>query len=59
MRRRRGNVREEGLILWRCSANEVGGLPGEDVGVEVFCVAAVGDLLAVLVDPVVVELLSV
>src|SRR5215210_1906931 len=33
--RRRSNVREEGLVLRRCSTNEVGSLPGEDVGEEV------------------------
>jgi hypothetical protein len=59
VRCRRGNVREEGLVHWRCSANEVCSLLGEDVDEEVTCVAAVGDLLAVVVDPVVVELLLV
>ena len=57
----RGNVREEGLRIGPCcrAPNEIGSLPGEDIGKEVLGVAAVGDLLAVLVDPVVVELLLV
>src|SRR5215217_4815966 len=54
-----GHVGEEGLILWRRSSYEVCDLPGEDVGVEVTFLAAVGDHLAVLVDLVIVELLIV
>src|SRR5215207_9097665 len=56
---RRGNVRKEGLILRSRSANEVGSLPGEDVGKEGFGAATVRDDLAVLVDRVVVEVLFV
>src|SRR5215212_8555473 len=54
---RRGYVGKEGLLLWRRSSDEVCGLPGEDVRVEVLFLAAVGDHLAVLVDVVIVEAL--
>src|SRR4028119_2394674 len=55
----RGHVGEEGLVLRCRPPNEVAGLLGENVGEEVPFLAAVGDLLTVLVDAVVVELLPV
>ncbi len=54
-----GHVREEGLVLWSRSPNEVGGLSGEDVGKEVPFLAAVGYFFAILVDAIVVELLPI
>ena len=59
MRCRWSNISEEGLVLWRRPPNEVGGLPREHVGEEVVFLAAVGDHLPVLVDPVVVQPLPV
>ena len=55
----RGYVGEEGPFFGRRPPYEAGRLPEEDVGKEVFGLAAVGDDLAVLVDSVVVELLLV
>src|SRR5215210_5843006 len=40
-----GYIGEEGLVLRRCSANEVGRFFGEDVGEEVSFLSPVGDLL--------------
>src|SRR5918997_404667 len=54
-----GHVGEEGLLHRRRPPHEVARFFGEDVGEEVLGLAAVGDYLAVLVEPVVVELLSV
>src|SRR5918997_1919236 len=56
---RRSYIGEERLVLRGRSPDEVSRFFGEDVGEEVLFLAAVGDYLAVLVDPVVVELLSV
>jgi len=59
VRSRRVYVGEEGSVLRRRLPHKVRRFVGEDVGEEVLFLAAVGDYLAVLVDPVVVELLSV
>jgi hypothetical protein len=59
MRCCRSNVHKEGLGIWGGTLCEIRHLPREDVGEEVFFLAAVGDLLSILVDSVIVELLSV
>src|SRR5918998_6728830 len=56
---RRGEVDEEGPGIGGRATHEIVRHAGEDVGGEVFGVAPVGDDLAVVVDPVVVELLLV
>src|SRR5215212_10006836 len=53
---RRGDVHEEGARILPSAPDEVGGLPGEDIGEVVLGVAAVGDDLAVLVYLVTVGL---
>src|SRR5215216_1154953 len=52
----RGHVSEEGLVFGRRAADEIGGVPREDVGEVVFFLATVGDDLPVLVQLVVVIL---
>jgi hypothetical protein len=57
---RRGAAHKEGLgRLGHRALDEVGRLPGEDVGEEVLGFAPVGDNLAVLVCGVIVQLLPV
>src|SRR5215207_2263255 len=51
-----GNVHKEGSRIGGSTLCEICRLPGEDVGEEVLGLVPVGDLLAVLVDSVVVEL---
>ncbi len=59
MRSRRGYIREERLVLRRRLPHEVRRLAGEYVGEEVLGLATVRDLLAILVETVIVQLLFV